>query len=52
MIDAERVWDSVGMPELPEVESARLVIEGSALGRRIAAVDDSDDIRLPPAPAR
>ena len=31
------------MPELPEVESARRVIEGSALGRRIAAVDDSDE---------
>ena len=31
------------MPELPEVESARRVIEGSALDRRIAAVDDSDE---------
>jgi len=30
------------MPELPEVESARAVIERSALGRRIVAVDDSD----------
>src|SRR5262245_47400843 len=30
------------MPELPEVESARLVIEQTALGRRIADVDDSD----------
>jgi len=30
------------MPELPEVESARAVIAGGALGRRIAAVDDSD----------
>lgn len=30
------------MPELPEVESARAVIERSALGRKIAAVDDSD----------
>ena len=30
------------MPELPEVESARRVIERSALGRRIAAVDDRD----------
>ncbi|GAA5165953.1 formamidopyrimidine-DNA glycosylase [Pseudonocardia eucalypti] len=30
------------MPELPEVESARLVIERAALGRRIVAVDDSD----------
>ena len=31
------------MPELPEVESARAVIERSALGRRIAEVDDTDD---------
>lgn len=30
------------MPELPEVESARAVIERAALGRRIVAVDDSD----------
>lgn len=30
------------MPELPEVESARAVIERSALGRTIAAVDDTD----------
>jgi formamidopyrimidine-DNA glycosylase len=30
------------MPELPEVESARLVIERTALRRRIAEVDDSD----------
>lgn len=30
------------MPELPEVESARALIAGHALGRRIAAVDDSD----------
>ncbi|WP_027861874.1 DNA-formamidopyrimidine glycosylase family protein [Marmoricola sp. URHB0036] len=30
------------MPELPEVESARQVIERSALDRRIVAVDDSD----------
>jgi formamidopyrimidine-DNA glycosylase len=30
------------VPELPEVESARAVIERSALGRRIAAVDDTD----------
>jgi formamidopyrimidine-DNA glycosylase len=30
------------MPELPEVESARLVIAQTALGRRIADVDDSD----------
>ena len=30
------------MPELPEVESARRVIEKLALGRRIVDVDDSD----------
>jgi formamidopyrimidine-DNA glycosylase len=30
------------VPELPEVESARTVIERAALGRRIIAVDDSD----------
>lgn len=30
------------MPELPEVERARLAIETGALGRRIAAVDDTD----------
>ena len=30
------------MPELPEVESARAVIERTALGREIADVDDTD----------
>ena len=30
------------MPELPEVERARALIAGAALGRRIAAVDDRD----------
>ncbi len=30
------------MPELPEVEAARALIEERALGRRIAAVDDAD----------
>jgi formamidopyrimidine-DNA glycosylase len=30
------------VPELPEVESARSVIERAALGRRIVEVDDSD----------
>lgn len=30
------------MPELPEVESARAVVERSALGRHIIGVDDSD----------
>src|SRR3712207_308827 len=31
------------MPELPEVERARALIEERALGRRIADVDDTDD---------
>jgi formamidopyrimidine-DNA glycosylase len=30
------------VPELPEAERARMTLEGSALGRRIARVDDSD----------
>src|SRR4051794_25019502 len=30
------------MPELPEVERARALIEERALGRRIAAVEDTD----------
>jgi formamidopyrimidine-DNA glycosylase len=30
------------MPELPEAERARLVLEQSALGRRISSVDDAD----------
>jgi formamidopyrimidine-DNA glycosylase len=30
------------VPELPEVERARALVEARALGRRIAAVDDSD----------
>ena len=30
------------MPELPEVERARALIEARALGRRISAVDDTD----------
>lgn len=30
------------MPELPEVETARATLERAALGREIAAVDDSD----------
>ena len=30
------------MPELPEVESARAVIERGALGRRIVVIDSSD----------
>lgn len=36
------------MPELPEVESARRVIERSALGRTIADVDDSDTYECRP----
>src|SRR5258705_12249824 len=38
------------MPELPEVESARLVIEQLALGRRIVDVDDSDTYVCRPHP--
>jgi len=30
------------MPELPEVERARALIESAALGRKVAAVDDTD----------
>lgn len=36
------------MPELPEVESARVVIERAALGRRIVDVDDSDTYECRP----
>jgi formamidopyrimidine-DNA glycosylase len=36
------------MPELPEVESARAVIEGSALGRLISDVDDGDSYECRP----
>lgn len=36
------------MPELPEVESARVVIERAALGRLIADVDDSDTYECRP----
>lgn len=36
------------MPELPEVESARSVIERAALGRRIVDVDDSDSYECRP----
>ncbi len=39
------------MPELPEVESARQVIERSALDRRIVAVDDHDRYVCRPHPA-
>ena len=38
------------MPELPEVESARQVLERSALGRRIVAVDDHDTYVCRPHP--
>jgi formamidopyrimidine-DNA glycosylase len=38
----------VSVPELPEVESARAVIEGAALGRRIVDVDDSDSYECRP----
>lgn len=36
------------MPELPEVESARAVIERNALGRRVVDVDDSDGYECRP----
>jgi formamidopyrimidine-DNA glycosylase len=36
------------MPELPEVESARTVIEGAALDREIVDVDDSDTYECRP----
>ena len=36
------------MPELPEVESARAVIERAALGRTITDVDDSDTYECRP----
>ena len=39
------------MPELPEAESARAVIERSGLGRRIVAVDDTDGWVCRPHPA-
>ncbi len=38
------------MPELPEVESARSVIERAALGRRIVDVDDTDPYECRPHP--
>jgi formamidopyrimidine-DNA glycosylase len=38
------------VPELPEVESARAVIERAALGRRIVDVDDSDSYVCRPHP--
>ncbi|MFI9379547.1 Fpg/Nei family DNA glycosylase [Kutzneria sp. NPDC052558] len=38
------------MPELPEVESARSVIERAALGRLIVAVDDTDSYVCRPRP--
>jgi formamidopyrimidine-DNA glycosylase len=38
----------VGVPELPEVESARLVVERSALRRTIADVDDTDTYECRP----
>jgi formamidopyrimidine-DNA glycosylase len=39
------------VPELPEVDAARAVIERSALGRRIIAVDDTDRYVCRPHPA-
>jgi len=43
-----RFAGEVPMPELPEVESARAVIERAALGRRIVDVDDSDGYECRP----
>ena len=43
-----RVCQTDGVPELPEVESARAVIERSALNRTIADVDDSDTYECRP----
>lgn len=42
------VSDGRRMPELPEVESARAVIEHAALGRMIVDVDDSDTYECRP----
>ncbi len=39
-----------GVPELPEVEAARLVIERSALGRLVTEVDDADEYVCRPHP--
>ena len=41
---------TVPVPELPEVESARAVIERAALGRTIVDVDDSDSYECRPHP--
>jgi formamidopyrimidine-DNA glycosylase len=38
------------VPELPEVESARAVVERSALGRQVADVDDTDEWVCRPHP--
>lgn len=38
------------MPELPEVEAARLVLERRAVGRTVAAVDDTDEYVCRPHP--
>jgi formamidopyrimidine-DNA glycosylase len=38
------------MPELPEAERARAILESAALGRRIARVDDSDTYVCRPHP--
>ncbi|MCW2819921.1 MAG: DNA-(apurinic or apyrimidinic site) lyase [Marmoricola sp.] len=45
-LGAPRHTDRV--PELPEVEAARLVVEQGALGRRISSVDDSDTYECRP----
>ncbi len=38
------------MPELPEVERARALLERAALGRRVVAVDDTDTFVCRPHP--
>src|ERR1700719_3329179 len=38
----DAVWPFLTVPELPEVEEARSIIERSVLGCRIVAVDDTD----------
>ena len=43
--------EAKAIPELPEAESARAVIERAALGRKIVAVDDTDSYVCRPHPA-
>jgi len=41
-VTGRRARPRAALPELPEVESARAVIERAGIGRRIVAVDDTD----------